>query len=140
MTEIRFYHNAPDKLLVACQLAAKIYAQKRHALVFASEPGVAQRFDHMLWSFNQLAFVPHVMAQHALAAATPIVVAQKIEDLPYDDVLINLDGELPPNFARFETLIEIVAHTDEDRQRARQRWTFYKERGYALKAHDLAAT
>ena len=54
-------------------------------------------------------------------------------------VLVNLTGAPPPFFSRFERLAEIVA-TDESAVAAgRERYRYYRERGYELRAHNLAA-
>lgn len=137
-TEIRFYHNAPDRLRVACVLAAKAEANGRRVSVFAPESHVARHFDQMLWAFQPLSFVPHVAAGSPLAAETPVVIGSRLDALPHQDVLINLGDALPDGFDRFNLVIEIVGPTDEERQAARGRYRRYKEQGLPLSAHDLA--
>ena len=46
------------------------------ALPISPTPALADEFDRALWTFSQLSFVPHVKANHVLAAETPIVIAQ----------------------------------------------------------------
>ena len=55
MTDVRFYHNAPDRLRVACVLTAKASSGGRRVAVFAPDGGVARHFDQMLWTFQPLA-------------------------------------------------------------------------------------
>lgn len=138
MTEIRFYHNAPDRLRVACVLATKASSGGHKVSVFAPDGGVARHFDQMLWSFQPLAFVPHVAAGSPLAAETPVVIGSNLDALPHQDVLINLGDTLPSGFDRFQLVLEIVGPTDPERQAARGRYRSYKDGGYALSAHDLA--
>ncbi|WP_374260381.1 DNA polymerase III subunit chi [Zoogloea sp.] len=138
MTDIRFYHNAPDRLRVACVLAAKASAGGRRVSVFAPDDGIARHFDHMLWSFQPLAFVPHVPATSPLAAETPVVIGSRLEALTHEDVLINLGDEQPADVDRFKLVIEIVGPSEPERLAARQRYRSYKQQGYALDAHDLA--
>jgi DNA polymerase-3 subunit chi len=52
-------------------------------------------------------------------------------------VLVNLRAEWPPFFGRFERLIEIVSTDEDDRSRARERYKFYRDRGYQIRTHDL---
>ncbi|NML25534.1 DNA polymerase III subunit chi [Zoogloea dura] len=137
-TEIRFYHNAPDRLRVACVLTAKACAGGKRISVFAPDGGTARHFDQMLWAFQPLAFVPHVPAGSPLAAETPVVIGTTLDVLPHDDVLINLGDELPAGFDRFELVLEIVGPSDPERAAARGRYRDYKARGYTLAAHDLA--
>ena len=54
------------------------------------------------------------------------------------EVLLNLDLATPPAFERFERLLEIVSVDDADRNEARTRYRFYRERGYRIADHDLA--
>ena len=137
MTDVRFYHNAPDRLRVACVLTAKASGGGRRVSVFAPDGNIARHFDQMLWSFQPLAFVPHVPAGSPLAAETPVVIGSRLEALPDDDVLINLGDDLPDGFERFSLVIEVVGPTDPERQAARGRFRRYKEQGHALSAHDL---
>ncbi|HEV7392095.1 MAG TPA: DNA polymerase III subunit chi, partial [Burkholderiales bacterium] len=57
-----------------------------------------------------------------------------------DQVLLNLREEWPPYFGRFERLIEIVSVDPEDRRSARDRYKFYRDRGYDIRTHDLGAS
>ena len=54
-------------------------------------------------------------------------------------LLVNLDREQPDFFSRFERMIEVVENEDDDLEAGRRRWKFYKDRGYPLGRHDLAA-
>lgn len=137
MTDVRFYHNAPDRLRVACVLTAKASGGGRRVSVFAPDGNVARHFDQMLWSFQPLAFVPHVAAGSPLAAETPVVIGTRLEALADNDVLINLGDDLPSGFERFSLVIEVVGPTDPERQAARGRFRRYKEQGHTLSAHDL---
>ncbi len=137
MTEVCFYHNAPDRLRVACVLTAKASGGGRRVSVFAPDGNIARHFDQMLWSFQPLAFVPHVPAGSPLAAETPVVIGSRLEALPNDDVLINLGDDLPDGFERFSLVIEVVGPSDPERQAARGRFRRYKEQGHTLSAHDL---
>jgi DNA polymerase-3 subunit chi len=81
--------------------------------------------------------VPHVRADHALARATPIVIANATSALPHHDAILNLSDEPPPYFTRFEYLREVVSMDAEDRARARERQNFYKSRGFEIQNQDM---
>jgi len=142
MTKVEFHHNAPDKFAAAARLIGAAVAGGARVLVFAPQRDVAQRIDNILWTHSALSFVPHVSADSPLARETPVVIAATLEHpaaADHDQVLVNLDGDLPPAFARFERLIEIVGTDDADRLPARSRFRFYRDRGYPLTTSDLAA-
>lgn len=138
MTEIKFYHNAPDRLRAACAITAKAVRQGRRIWVYAPEESIARRYNHMLWSYQPLSFVPHVMHASPLAARTPVVIASSLSGALHQDVVINLGADHLTDFEAFSLLVEIVSQEPSDRQVARQRWAHYKERGYSIEAYDLA--
>jgi DNA polymerase-3 subunit chi len=67
-----------------------------------------------------------------------VVIAFEDAERAHYRVLVNLHPESPPSFSRFERLIEIVGTDDDDRQQARGRFRFYRDRGYEIHHHDLA--
>jgi DNA polymerase-3 subunit chi len=100
----------------------------------------------MLWTLSGTEFLPHCRSDAAPAtlALTPIVLASSALDPALEGqaygVLVNLGPGVPQGFERFERFIEVVASATDDRQAGRDRWNYYKERGYALKRHDLTPT
>jgi DNA polymerase-3 subunit chi len=139
MTRIDFHFNAPDKLDYACRLVRKIYRSGKRVVVCCDDPIRLAAFDQALWTFSPHDFVPHVMAEDPLAPETPVLLGTSADDAPQHDVLVNLGDTMPQGFARFERLIEVVAVETADRDRGRQRWRFYRDRGYPLNQHDVAA-
>jgi DNA polymerase-3 subunit chi len=69
---------------------------------------------------------------------TPIVIDYLGTAPAHDQVLLNLRPEWPPLFSRFQRLVEIVSLEDEDRRLARERFKFYRDRGYEIRTHDLS--
>jgi len=138
MTRIDFYTHVPDKLRVACALAGKACGQGLKVLVYCPDPDTAQRFDRMLWTTPAIGFIPHCAAHDPLAAVTPVIINCNGDAELHDEVLLNLRAEWPPFFSRFQRLIEIVTVEDEDKALARERFKFYRDRGYEIHAHDLS--
>lgn len=138
MTQVFFYHGAPDKLAAACSLLGKACAQKKPVLVYAPQPEVAGLLDRLLWTQPALSFVPHCRADSALAGETPILIADALDHLPQDERLMNLGPAVPPGFSRFHSLIEVVGREEGDRHAARDRVKFYKDRGYEIRYFDLS--
>jgi len=88
--------------------------------------------------FSTRRFIPHCTADDKLAPVTPVIVDHAGANPIHDDVLINLRTERPPFFSRFQRLVEIVTLDEEDRELARDRFKFYRDRGYAIENHDLS--
>ncbi|MEI7445286.1 MAG: DNA polymerase III subunit chi [Burkholderiales bacterium] len=139
MTRIDFHVNAPDPLAYGCRLVRKIYRAKQHVVVCCDDPVRLKAFDERLWTFSPQEFIPHVMASDALAAETPVLLTASPDGLPWHEVLVNLGDATPEGFARFERLIEVVGGDESDRALGRDRFRFYRDRGYPLSTHDVAA-
>ncbi|QWT45029.1 DNA polymerase III subunit chi [Azospira inquinata] len=141
MTRIDFYYDVPDKLAIAVKLAHKAYAQRLPLLLYASTSERAMQVDRLLWTQPALGFLPHCRATSPLAKETPALIAETPEAVgsaPHDELLINLDDDVPPGFARFQRVIEIVGRDEADKAPGRHRYKFYKDRGYAIQRYDLS--
>jgi DNA polymerase-3 subunit chi len=138
MTQIDFYTHVDDKLKTACRLATKAFSHGLRVMVFCPDAEIAQRYDRLLWTTPAISFVPHCFAGDPLAPVTPVIVDYDGGDLLHDQVLLNLRAEWPSFFSRFQRLVEIVSHEEEDRRAARERYKFYRDRGYDIRTHDLS--
>lgn len=136
MTNIRFYSNAPNRLQAAAEWLAASW-RKHPVLVYASDASLADRLDKLLWTQPATGFLPHCRADSPLAAETPVLITDNPDAVNQDRCLLNLSNEVPPGFSRFEEVIEIVSTDDSDRLPARDRFRFYRERGYPLENQNI---
>lgn len=142
MTRISFLHGAPDRIQSAAQWLQRAWNERQAAhfgvLVYVPDAEQATRLDRMLWTQPALSFLPHCRADSAQAGETPILLTDRLDTPPQEDCLLNLSNELPPSFSRFELLVEIVSTDDTDRLPARERFKFYRDRGYAIESRDIS--
>ena len=134
MTTIDFYTNCADRFEVASKLVAKAWAQHGSVRVLTDGARATEEFGRRLWLAPATGFLPHCQLASPLAA----------EHVDFDPrvrpaVLINLHALPPPFFSRFERLAEIVSRDDADLAAGRERWKFYKARGYEIRSYDLSA-
>jgi len=104
----------------------------------------ARKLDELLWTFSQGSFIPHR------------VVSETLEDTPDEPVLIgfqggadsegaseswdfmiNLAAEVPEHFSRYARVAEVVDANPQRREAGRERYRFYRDRGYELKTHKV---
>ena len=139
MTQIDFYVQVDDKQEIARKLCAKAFGANAKVIVWCADQVACQRLSRLIWSIPAIGFVPHCFAGDPLAPRTPIVLACDDSTFAHDQVLINLRADVPAFFSRFERLIEIVDANDEaDKQMARDRFRYYRDRGYEIRTHDMA--
>jgi DNA polymerase-3 subunit chi len=142
MTRISFLHGAPDRIQSAAQWLQQAWSNRQaaqcHILVYVPDAEQATRLDRMLWTQPALSFVPHCRTDSPLAGETPILLTDRLDEPAQESCLLNLSNELPPTFSRFEHLVEIVSIDDADRLPARERFKFYRDRGYAIDNRDIS--
>ena len=138
VTRIDFHLNVADLLLYTCRLVRKAYGTGLKVVLYITQFEVLEQLDRLLWTFTEEDFLPHVVSGHAGAADTPILLTDKADDIVHYDLLINLDLQCPPFFARFDRLVELVSTDEEQKAQARVRYKFYKDRGYPLSTFDRA--
>ena len=138
MTQISFFHGARDRLHAIAAWLAHAGSDGRRVLVYVPNGERGEHLDRLLWTHPATGFVPHCRAEDPLASETPIIIASELDNPTHDDCLLNLSDEVPPGFSRFQQLIEIVSVDDEDRLPGRERFRFYRERGYPLENRDIS--
>jgi DNA polymerase-3 subunit chi len=124
----------------ACRLADKAYRLGHRVYVHARDGDEAQRLDELLWTFSAGAFVPHrrVSQDQPPGEDDPVLVGHDEPPAGMDGVLISLQDEVPPCFSRFERMVELVGSGEDERRQARERFRFYRDRGYPLETHEVA--
>ena len=152
MTQVDFYilPDGPEdgRLRLACRLADKAVQSKLGVFVLAKTEADARKLDELLWTVTQNSFLPHryVWDTDEAAVEEPILIGclERAHSAPTEqatgmrwDLMINLSDEVPETFERYQRLAEVVDGEPERRERGRERYRYYRDRGYALKAHQL---
>lgn len=140
MTKIDFYvgktNGLQARLMLACKVVVKAYQQQMHTYIHTDSAMTSQRMDDLLWTFNDLLFIPHTLApvreQNEL-----ILIGHDHEPMENCGLLINLSNEVPGFFSRFKRLAEILDQEEPVIHAGRKRYQFYRDRGYNLDYHQL---
>ena len=136
---VEFHTGLADPLDFACRLLRKAQRGGHRLLVTAPGERLAE-LDERLWTFDQLAFVPHVRLpcrEVAVLARTPIwlVQSQQVAQAagqPMPPILVNLGAPAPQDMGSLDRLIEIVGIDADEAQAARARWRAYKAAGHTV--------
>ncbi|HTP74461.1 MAG TPA: DNA polymerase III subunit chi [Burkholderiaceae bacterium] len=131
---LEFHTDIADPLGYACRLLRKAYRRQLKVVVSGDSERLA-RLDTLLWTFEQLEFVPHARLRHGeradanLLRHTPIWLADASAAWPESDVVVNLGDQPIAQPDRCTRLIELVGADDADRQTGRARWRHYAALG-----------
>ena len=139
MTEVFFYSNVENKPQMACTLTSKALARGMRVMLLTPDSVETERLSKLIWTTPSTGFVPHCRSGDRLAPVTPVIVDHVAEPLVHDQVLVNLCDQMPAFFSRFQRLVEIVGTADADREAARVRYRFYRDRGYEIHTHQVGA-
>lgn len=140
MTKVDFYTGSEDKLRTACQLSHKAMQSGLRVLLYTPDAVSTEALDKLLWQYPPTAFIPHCRGDDPAAGDMPVVVNHEAGNLPHSEVLISLHPECPPFFTRFERVIEIVGTDEADMRQGRERFGYYRDRGYEMRHFDLRKT
>jgi len=129
---IRFFPDQSDPLATAVQLIERAYRSGRRVAV-RIEPQLAPLLGRKLWEERPGVFLPNVMADDSLAAATPILLCLPEQQAPDErPVWVNLARSLPETLPSCEWWFEVVGTGEADKGPARARYRRYKALGYLV--------
>jgi DNA polymerase-3 subunit chi len=141
MTRIDFYvlqnHQSHSRELMACRIAEKAWRQDHKVHIHTGSKAQSQLIDDLLWTFQDGSFVPHEIGP-ANSSLCPISINHETEPECHD-VLINLASEVPFFFSRFERVSEIIDQDPDHQASGRERYRFYRDRGYELDTHKIGS-
>ena len=143
MTRIDFYiiENGSEQAAETfiCRLTEKAWSQNNAVYIHTMDEQHATKYDELLWTFNEDSFVPHQLSAPESSEKTVLIGHQTTAEIPsHHDVLINLNHESPSFFSQFERVAEIITTDETSRIKGRERYQFYRDRGYALETHKMS--
>ena len=139
MTKVDFYTGSQDKLRTACQLSHKAMQNGVRTVISLPDAATFESLDKLLWHYPATAFIPHCPCNAEEAEQMPVVLTHDGDKFPHHDLLISLHNECVPFFSRFERVVEIISTDAEDSRLGRERFKFYRDRGYELRHIDLTS-
>jgi DNA polymerase-3 subunit chi len=138
MTKVDFYILSGNSCEhTACKLAEKAYRLGHRIYMHTESETQAKHIDELLWTFRDGSFLPHEHYQPGKEISSPVLIGSAAAPETDSEVLINLAPEVPLFFSRFLRVAELVNSDETSKQQGRERFRFYKDRGYQLDTHNL---
>lgn len=141
MTHVDFYilpDSSPQcREKLACRLTEKVYHMGHSVYLHTESPSHASLMDDLLWTYKQGSFLPHALFEDSASNAPPILIGHETEPTAQTHLLINLSSQVPKFFSRFDRVAEVIDQNDDNKKSGRERFSFYRDRGYTLKSHQL---
>jgi DNA polymerase-3 subunit chi len=126
--EVWFYHLERTGLDQALpELLQRTLARGWRALVRSPDPQRLEHLDGWLWSFRDEAFLPHGLANEALAERQPVLLTSGGDNPNGAQALFLLDDAEPGELEGFERCLILFDGRDEAATAsARRRWSELK--------------
>ena len=129
-----------DKTRACCEAAWRAWRAGRRVGLHTASKEQAQKLDTLLWTFSELGFLPHRLAQPDTPAppqTREAIISWGDQPTPPCEWLFNL----APHLAAAETpctrVVEIVPGLEPQRSQSRERWKSYKAQGLRLQYRKL---
>ncbi len=154
MTRIDFYiietNTLQARLLFACKLITKAYSLGHRVYIHCHDQAMAMALDALLWGIQEQGvseierqrsrFIPHDLAEEGSGGTTcigPICIGTQAPPADYFDLYVNLSQQTPPQFTRFNRLIELIDQEKTVLDYGRINYRHYQQKHYPLHRHDL---
>jgi len=156
MTSIDFYilktEVFRDYLNFIGKLTEKAYLKNHDVFIHTNDEKLMIKVDEALWSFRENSFLPHSNEKsfnneekkplpknekESPKIKNQILIGYSGNPYGHQDILINLCSDTPKFFGRFKRLIEIVMKNENTLKYSRERYKYYKDRGYPINIHNL---
>lgn len=151
MTQVDFYilsdkhlRSAPSsngasdsRLPFASRLIEKIYKLNKHIYIHSDSPSQADEISKSLWEERKESFLAHEILNEGNKTSKAAIEIGHQHKPAIHDVMINLSNEIPSFVGQFDRVVELVSDEKQIKENARERYIFYKKRGYPLRTHDL---
>ena len=143
MTHIDFYilsDTSPQcRERLACRLAEKVYHLGHRVYLHTESSSHSALLDTLLWTDKAGSFLPHSLYEDRSDNSPPILIGHNAEPSDPSHLLINLSSSVPLFFSQFERVAEVIGPNEDNKKSGRERFRFYRDRGYTLTSHNITA-
>lgn len=120
-----------------CGIAQKARQQNLKSFILTQSQEDARSLDDLLWTFRDISFIPHRLADDQDADDVPVTVGWSGCVPAPGEVLINLTHEVPEFAVDFERVVETAGASAPQREQARERYRRYRDLGFELHSHNI---
>ncbi len=136
MTRVEFYsvEDTANRIPFAhiTKVVSRGYKAGQKIYIHTQDRSLAEKIDEILWQQDAKSFLPHQLVGEDDNTRPPIEIGCTKPPSDHADILINLAEQVPLFFSQFHWVFEYAFGDEDKKEKARERFKFYRERGYPL--------
>ena len=117
------------------------YGLDKKILVSSKNSMLIDDINKLLWTFEQLSFIPHSTGQNYDPMAPVLLIETDYQNdsiIKKDyNIFINLDDEPKTDYHDHEIVVELVSENEQQKKSARNKYLYYKNNKLNLKHENL---
>jgi len=137
MTEIAFYTNVTDPVHLIQKLVQKAHKLYRRLHISVRDEDHLRAVAEGLYKASPTSFLGISATDSQEIHDLTSAIITYSSNCVHSDIIVNLTPQVPDNFSSFKRLIEIVCQNEENISTARNRYRWYKDRGYSIATYKL---
>lgn len=120
----------------ACRLLEKAYYNQLNTFVWCNTAEDAEHLDHLLWTFKEESFIPHLLntEQNGMRAPIEIGTTQLKKDTT---LILNLTSQIPEIYPTLQRILEIVPNDEASKTVSREHYRQYRSLEFTLNTHHI---
>ena len=124
-----------------CKIIKRYFELNNTILVSSKNKILLESINKLLWTFEQLSFIPHSTDKRYDSNTNIILVetGYKNDSIVKKDynVFINLDDEVKTDYHNHEIIVELVDTNEDKKKIAREKYFYYKNNKLNVKQENL---
>ena len=118
---------------LVCSVIEETYNTNSNVLLLCEDEESCESFHQLLWTFKDIAFIPHERTKKNRITTQRIDLATTDQSL----ILMNLSYLFPDSFETHSQIIEMSGYDESSRQKARQNFKKYRTMDFEINSVQI---
>ena len=118
---------------LVCNVIEETYNKNSNVLLLCEDEESCESFDQMLWTFKDIAFIPHERTKKNRITTQRVDLATTDQSL----ILMNLSYSFPESFETHSQIIEMSGYDENSRQKARRNFKKYRTMDFEINSVQI---
>ena len=128
--------DSQDEKYCLCETVKVLYKKERKIIILVDDNSM-EKFDNLLWSFEQNSFIPHKIYQDDDKVDAPVLIMSDLPDISLEPLkkystIINNTNNALVTLKNDVVIYEFVGHDENRKNISREKYMEYKSNKFEL--------